>query len=428
MPILYDIINTATFAVLAFLFMGIFFSKKDLSVAYKALLLILWMTTEILVVQLFNKYLYIKCLLDIIITIPFTYLLYKASYLKIILLSIIQFFTAIVFEFLAYMIVITFSGYTHLLDMAKDTVGIYGGVISQMLYLITITILMYIYNKDDYRKTSPFELIKFSVVPLVTCSLVLSFVYYTQGVDLTKQELQFYTYLSICFTIVNIYMFWLLKVDVDKRIQLENTAIAKEHASELRTLYQQITSEHKEISSIEHEYKNKLSVINALVTTKQYEKLENFVINNHITPVYTEIVDTGNTIASAIINAKYAEATRKIIQIRLDIDNLSNVPIDDDALVIILTNLFNNAIEACEKLDKERIIQIKIKCMNNLLFISFTNTIGNSNINIKTTSKDDHFRHGHGLQNVKRIVDLYEGELVTSVENNTYSIKIMINT
>lgn len=427
MLIAYDIINTIGFVILAFLFIGIFLPSKTNTALTKALLLLSWTIIEVTLIRILNDYLAIKSIIDIVLTIIFSFFLYKATVIKTVVLSILQYLIAASFEFFAYMVAVRFMGYIHLFDVSDSIFSIYGGVISQLLYLIVIAALMSIFKTDNYKKTNAMDFIKFSVFPIVTISLIFSFVYYSNGKILSSGEIKFYTYLSICFLIVNIYMFYLIKIDIDKRIALEKTALTKEYASELANLYQQITSEHKEISSIEHEYKNMLSVISTLYSSGQYDKLEEYLNNKKLSPAFTDIINTGNTIASAIINAKYAEASRRGIQMRFDIDNLSGLNIDDADLVIILSNLFNNAIEACELLSENKTIEIKIKSIDNLLFISFANPVCKSTIDTSKTNKHNNFKHGYGIQNIRRVVDSYNGNTNIDISDGIYTISIMLH-
>lgn len=60
-------------------------------------------------------------------------------------------------------------------------------------------------------------------------------------------------------------------------------------------------------------------------------------------------------IINAILNTKYQEAISKNIVFVFKVNDLSKIVIKDEDLVVILANLLNNAIEACENVRKRKL-------------------------------------------------------------------------
>ena len=54
----------------------------------------------------------------------------------------------------------------------------------------------------------------------------------------------------------------------------------------------------------------------------------------------------------------------------LRINDLSKIVIEDEDLVVILANLLNNAIEACEKCEEKKTIKLKFVIEENLIVLS----------------------------------------------------------
>lgn len=429
---IYDVINTVFFVFLVHLFIGVFVREKRLVSYRKGLALTFWIILEIIVVNVFSNVFLLKALATIIISSVFEIVLYRDSKLKIVLLAVVQYLLEMIIEFSFYTIAINFTGYIHLLDASQTIVIIYGGVLSQLFYFLLIIALNYLFKNPEYKKLDPLEIIKFLVFPIISVSLILAYILLNTGREITDGEVSFYTYLSICVLVANIYMFWLLRIDLNNKITMENSKIANEYASDLKDLYIQITEEHKEIAAVEHEYKNYISVINSLVSSKKYDELETYLKTDKILPIYTDVVNTGNAIASAILNAKYAEAMRKGIQVRFNLTNLSGLPITDTELVIILSNLFNNAIEACEKMEEKmeerKIITAIVNNLDGLLFVSFSNTVKDkvkASANLKTDKQNSN-RHGYGIRNIKQIVHSYDGTINIEQGENYFSVSIMI--
>jgi len=74
-------------------------------------------------------------------------------------------------------------------------------------------------------------------------------------------------------------------------------------------------------------------------------------------------------IVNAILNTRYKEATDKGIVFVLKVNNLSNVKICEKDIVLILSNLLNNAIEVCERA-KEKVIKLKFMLEEEQIIIS----------------------------------------------------------
>ena len=164
-----------------------------------------------------------------------------------------------------------------------------------------------------------------------------------------------------------------------------------------------------------------------MALSDKYEELKQYLQNLKETEPTVDVVDTGNAICSALFNAKYAEAIRKGIQIRFNICNLEGINIKDEELVVILSNLFNNAIEACEKCIDERIIDIKINYNDNMLMIMFSNTYyfeKKTPVPLSGGAASSILR-GHGLKNIRYIVDSYDGHM-DIVKDKKYTVRILI--
>ena len=85
------------------------------------------------------------------------------------------------------------------------------------------------------------------------------------------------------------------------------------------------------------------------------------------------VIDTNNDIVNAVINTKYKEALKKNIVFIFRINDLSGIMIEDQDIVILLSNLLNNALEASEKLEEKRLISVKFIQEYGDLFLSVKN-------------------------------------------------------
>ena len=95
----------------------------------------------------------------------------------------------------------------------------------------------------------------------------------------------------------------------------------------------------------------------------------------------------------------------------------------------LLGNLLDNAIEACEKLTENKVIQFKMVLEDDQLVLSIRNPVKDT-VQIKdnriVTSKRDKFQHGIGLLNVDSVIRKNNGTSVLKCENGWFSFSAII--
>lgn len=161
-----------------------------------------------------------------------------------------------------------------------------------------------------------------------------------------------------------------------------------------------------------HDFQNQLLVIHGLVERQapKSEILGYIERLQHIDSNSTMIVHTHRTAVDIILNQKYAIAESKMIRFVTQLDDLSSFPLQDDALIVVLSNLIDNAIEACEKIEdsRKRFILLKMKVEPQASFLRIENAtalpviIHNNRI---VSTKKNPAEHGFGLQNVVAVLD-----------------------
>ena len=196
-------------------------------------------------------------------------------------------------------------------------------------------------------------------------------------------------------------------------------------------MYRSISENFNKQNKKTHEYKNQIMCISALIKKKNYQELEKYV--NEISGRLDKELDficTNNVIVDAILNSKYQEIRGKKIVFVLKINDLANLFIRDEDIVIILANLLNNAIEACEKCENKKIIKLKFIHEDNSVVISVKNThrnvINYVDNEIQTSKKEETGEHGVGIKNIIEIIEKYEGSYVIQSDDKEFYFSILI--
>lgn len=93
-------------------------------------------------------------------------------------------------------------------------------------------------------------------------------------------------------------------------------------------------------------------------------------------------------------------------------------------MCILLGNLLDNAIEAEEKLEGMREINLCIR-EEKMIYIKIKNRIGPDEVgNTTRTTKENEEFHGFGLQSVNEIVDKYNGIIQIEKCSNYFEVEI----
>lgn len=122
---------------------------------------------------------------------------------------------------------------------------------------------------------------------------------------------------------------------------------------------------------------------------------------------------TGNSMMDMIINCNVLECEKQRIYLEIDSDTIPLIPMKNKDICTVLSNLFGNAIEACEKMQTgEGKILVKILQKNSMLLLLMKNTMAVKpevhKGRLKTHKAKQPF-HGLGIENVRRAVVKYDG-------------------
>ena len=133
-------------------------------------------------------------------------------------------------------------------------------------------------------------------------------------------------------------------------------------------------------------------------------------------------------VVDAVINNKAHYAQGKDIAINF-LGNIPDIGVSPQDLCLIFSNLIDNAIEACEKLSGEKIIDIEVGLRQNFFILSISNPCASAPVKrngaIRTIKKDKSL-HGIGLKNVSVTAEKYSGVLVTDYSNGVFCADVRL--
>lgn len=246
---------------------------------------------------------------------------------------------------------------------------------------------------------------------------------------------------SICFLFTGLFLsllifIYLLGVSKQQNINLLNE---KAQRNLEQRQFENILESTQELRNLKHDISNHLDTIEVLANSKNTEELLGYLKNyrNHINDIH-QLLTTGNTAIDCILSSKLSIAKKEHIQVIYSLLLPEIFPIDDVTLCSLIGNIFDNAIESCEKLSDistNKYIQFIIKPHKNMLSISIKNgsngeyTWDNAH-NLLSSKKRktqiSNYQHGLGLKRVKKIVEDADGIIQINAEKNYFFLCIML--
>lgn len=162
-----------------------------------------------------------------------------------------------------------------------------------------------------------------------------------------------------------------------------------------------------------HDYKNQLQVISRMLKTDPVESVREYI--GELTGSLIkegDFINTNHSAINAVLNIKYREAEEKGIILNVKCSDLSKVTMEESDLVMLLGNLLDNAIEACDCSEGNKYIQFKMILEERQLLISTKNRSRNSLSKEGgrfISTKRDSGQYGIGTVNIEAVAQKYGG-------------------
>lgn len=179
-----------------------------------------------------------------------------------------------------------------------------------------------------------------------------------------------------------------------------------------------------------HDYHNHMQKIRAHLGMGQTEEACEYI--DQMDEGLTDIgfrYRSGNINVDAILNSKLSLAEKSGISIKCDAalpDRLSVSAVD---LCVVLGNLIDNAVEACEKIEKrdKRFLRIYLCVMKSQLYISVSN--GTDELVRKLDKEyisNKRGNHGYGLKRIDDIAEKYNGYINRQNEPGVFATELLL--
>ena len=204
----------------------------------------------------------------------------------------------------------------------------------------------------------------------------------------------------------------LLKMELDRKI----------HDEEIINMYTRMIR-------WKHDARNHISMILGLLEAGTKEEVISYI--NEITSNITKLdknMYSNNIAINSILMSKMKMAEEKNIKVNLNLKIDSEIKISNVDICIIMGNMLDNSIEACNVIEGDKFIDLKIASeMNRLVVKISNNTNGYVNeVNGRFLTTKHSNMNGIGLIQIDKVVKKYNGYINRKHENNIFTTYLMV--
>lgn len=424
----YGMVYTILYIILCKIFLETFAKKRSGHIIYTTVLLIGLSALEYACSIVLSDFLILKTILILLMGTIVMRCIFQEKLLRIFVLMLLYQGLCFVTDYISWAFlnnVFVSIDQEYLLTL---TLQMFMAILSQILLFCILLVIKKCFVKQNTATLTKTEWIRISVFPIFTMISIISILIYF---DTSANEKQKNVLLCTAFgmLIMNIFIFYLIGDILKREAKLREEALFRKRVKSEFDMYRQISENYNQQRKREHEYRNQMMVVGALVRDRKLDKLETYLRKlDGQSENRVDYFDANHVIVNAILNTKYQEAKDKGIVFVVKINDLSHTQIQDEDLVIILSNLLNNAIEACE-LCTDKVIKIKFVKEKRQTVISVINTFGMEPVLADgeyQTTKENKTAHGIGIRNVEETVSKYNGSCVIKHSERLFQFIIVI--
>ena len=327
--------------------------------------------------------------------------------------------------------------YTMLVLIDYVTVLLGGGSIQEKWFLqalisktVFIILMLFIRRFSKTRKSYGLitgkEWFQFFCVPVFT---VVGFIlmFYSENDDMQNVFL----FLSVGLVAINLILMEFMQNTIEKEERIKIAVLTEQNQKNRIADYQDREEIYERQRRKMHDYKNQLSTIQTLIKNGHTDEALSFTQKlTESIAVEMSAINTNHPVVNAILNQKYRSMQEKHIAVILKVGDLQEICLEEEEIVILLSNLLDNAIRESEKVLKntgKAAIHLKLEWEEHKLIFAVRNPVTEKveieNDTIKS-KRGDH--HGIGLLNVKAVVDKYGGDMVLSCDENEFKAVVIL--
>ena len=275
--------------------------------------------------------------------------------------------------------------------------------------LLTVIIGLFAKNRFQFKNTTWKDWLRATLFPLTTifCSVIFFQIYEVESAVGTELLL-----CEIILLFFDVMAIWILDYMDQQQAALQDNIILKRSIKQEKESMEALVEAYSDQRKKTHDFQNQLAVIYGLAQ----QESPNGEIIKYVEPLLkkellpTLIAKTGRNVVDILLTQKYSAAIKNQISFQMQLGDLSTFPLSDEELIVVLSNLLDNAFNACMAVSSfdERKVLLKMRTKEAAGFLYLENrTAHDIEIldNKIVAPKNKSIEHGYGLKNVTAILE-----------------------
>lgn len=234
-------------------------------------------------------------------------------------------------------------------------------------------------------------------------------------------------YLSAMLLVLNILLYVFYSNMLDRYVYYKENEQLKQQMNMYEQQLKINVENDIKIRSIRHDIKHHIREINALADKGGLEEIKAYTSELTDDIKQSEnVYNTGNVTFDGVLNYYNSIFMQKNIHTVINVVIPETLAISTYDLNIILGNLFDNAVENVVKSVNPK-VTVDINYVGHILYISVANTYDgmikkDKDVIISRKGAD----HGYGLDNIKRIVEKYNGDVKIEYSGEMFIVGVVV--
>ena len=388
---------------------------------------------DIIILPLFVESDIVPGISHLVLTFGFAFLFLKGSILFKLFISVLSNVSILVINIAVMSI---FSLFTQMdfnsLIANQTSTRILLLFITKFIYFLFTRLMLKIFKKEKYPLTPHNWYI---IISLLLLSLAIGLIVF--GINLYTTFNAVYIVITTVLIIVVNTTAYIIMIVLSKYNETKNRiAVLEQYQNEIDKKVSEINSKNKEVYNIKHEFNKNSLLMQKLIDQNKLSEAKNILsdwsdVDFGEDKQYVSLI---HSMLETIINNELTMCSKESILIDkidlLDIEqNLYGISEYD--MCTIISNLLNNAIEACKKCKGEKSISLIITKEIDYIKIKTINSAETTNLayNGKAlkTSKKDKAKHGIGTQIINDLAIMYDGETDYKLKDNKFTATVFLS-
>ena len=212
-----------------------------------------------------------------------------------------------------------------------------------------------------------------------------------------------FLFLSVGLVAINLILMEFMQNTIEKEERIKIAVLTEQNQKNRIADYQDREEIYERQRRKMHDYKNQLSTIQTLIKNGHTDEALSFTQKlTESIAVEMSAINTNHPVVNAVLNQKHRSMQEKHIAVILKVGDLQEICLEEEEIVILLSNLLDNAIRESEKVLKntgKAVIHLKLECEDHKLIFAVRNPVTEKVEIENDTIKSKRGEH-HGIEDI----------------------------